>query len=145
MPTTSRRRRDCRPRAARERRLQSRSAKKSGVLLDVRSKGTHWKREHGACVALLQVDDGWHQPQRAVRGVQINRRGEMSTVRWVLDDVFTTGVASGASRECCGGTFGRPRMCSRSRTGGGPPSDAAFDAKKREIEKVEQGGEATMA
>eukprot|EP00965_Chrysotila_dentata_P258450 6213222-Pleurochrysis_carterae.AAC.2 len=36
-------------------------------------------------------------------------------------------------------------MCSRSRTGGGPPSEAALDAKKRDTEKVEQGGEATMA
>eukprot|EP00965_Chrysotila_dentata_P089286 2948427-Pleurochrysis_carterae.AAC.1 len=36
-------------------------------------------------------------------------------------------------------------MCSRSRTGGGPPSGAALDEKKRETEKVEQGGEATIA
>eukprot|EP00965_Chrysotila_dentata_P176733 5836997-Pleurochrysis_carterae.AAC.1 len=36
-------------------------------------------------------------------------------------------------------------MCSRSRTGGGPPSGAVSDEKKREIEKVEQGGEATIA
>eukprot|EP00965_Chrysotila_dentata_P134815 4458969-Pleurochrysis_carterae.AAC.1 len=50
-----------------------------------------------------------------------------------------------SSRKCWGGTSGRPSMCSRSRTGGGPPSDAALDAKKRDTEKVEQGGEATMA
>eukprot|EP00965_Chrysotila_dentata_P011848 389072-Pleurochrysis_carterae.AAC.1 len=49
------------------------------------------------------------------------------------------------SRACWGGTSGRPRMCSRSRTGGGPPSGAALEAKKRETENVEQGGEATMA
>eukprot|EP00965_Chrysotila_dentata_P005294 173827-Pleurochrysis_carterae.AAC.3 len=36
-------------------------------------------------------------------------------------------------------------MCSRSRTGGGPPSEAASDVKKRDTEKVEQGGEATTA
>eukprot|EP00965_Chrysotila_dentata_P078708 2594455-Pleurochrysis_carterae.AAC.1 len=50
-----------------------------------------------------------------------------------------------SSRMCRGGTSGRPRMWSRLRTGGGPPSDAALEAKKRETEKVEQGGEATMA
>eukprot|EP00965_Chrysotila_dentata_P156839 5182455-Pleurochrysis_carterae.AAC.1 len=50
-----------------------------------------------------------------------------------------------SSRACCGGMLGRPRMCSRSRTGGGPPLDAASEAKKRDTEKVEQGGEATMA
>eukprot|EP00965_Chrysotila_dentata_P172926 5707109-Pleurochrysis_carterae.AAC.1 len=39
----------------------------------------------------------------------------------------------------------RPMMFSRSRTGGGPPSGAFLEAKKRLTEKVEQGGDATMA
>eukprot|EP00965_Chrysotila_dentata_P047624 1579436-Pleurochrysis_carterae.AAC.1 len=35
-------------------------------------------------------------------------------------------------------------MCSRSRTGGGPPSGTSA-VKKRDTENVEQGGEATTA
>eukprot|EP00965_Chrysotila_dentata_P198216 6178655-Pleurochrysis_carterae.AAC.2 len=49
-----------------------------------------------------------------------------------------------SSRWCGGGTSGRPVMWSRSRTGGGPPSGTSA-LKKRLIEKVEQGREATIA
>eukprot|EP00965_Chrysotila_dentata_P114303 3777964-Pleurochrysis_carterae.AAC.1 len=36
-------------------------------------------------------------------------------------------------------TSGRPITCSRSRTGGGPPSAAVSLLKKRDTEKVEHG------
>eukprot|EP00965_Chrysotila_dentata_P140964 4660017-Pleurochrysis_carterae.AAC.1 len=42
----------------------------------------------------------------------------------------TNSFAWCSSRACCGGTSGRPSMCSRVRTGGGPPSGEASEAKK---------------
>eukprot|EP00965_Chrysotila_dentata_P066621 2206284-Pleurochrysis_carterae.AAC.5 len=47
-----------------------------------------------------------------------------------------------SSRACCSGTFGMPKTWSRLRTGGGPPSTDLALEKKRETEKVEQGGDA---
>eukprot|EP00965_Chrysotila_dentata_P248605 6208433-Pleurochrysis_carterae.AAC.3 len=52
------------------------------------------------------------------------------------------GVTLSARRE--EGTSGRPMMCSRSRTGGGPPSGTSA-SKKRLTEKVEHGGDAMIA
>eukprot|EP00965_Chrysotila_dentata_P051196 1696642-Pleurochrysis_carterae.AAC.1 len=49
------------------------------------------------------------------------------------------------SRRCTGGTSGKPMMCSRSRTGDGPPSVASGLWNSRETEKVEQGGDAMTA
>eukprot|EP00965_Chrysotila_dentata_P108311 3577554-Pleurochrysis_carterae.AAC.1 len=57
----------------------------------------------------------------------------------------TSSLASCSSRSCLGSTLGRPSTCSRSRTGGGPPSDASGESKKRATEEVEHGGDATMA
>eukprot|EP00965_Chrysotila_dentata_P257487 6212899-Pleurochrysis_carterae.AAC.1 len=56
----------------------------------------------------------------------------------------TRRFACASSRLCCAGTSGRPVMCSRSRTGGGPPS-GTLPSKNPVTEKVEQGGEATTA
>eukprot|EP00965_Chrysotila_dentata_P212616 6187141-Pleurochrysis_carterae.AAC.4 len=50
-----------------------------------------------------------------------------------------------SSRWCCAGTVGSPITLSLSRTGGGLPSAASLQRKKRDTENVEQGGEATMA
>eukprot|EP00965_Chrysotila_dentata_P132970 4396620-Pleurochrysis_carterae.AAC.1 len=57
----------------------------------------------------------------------------------------TSSFAWCSSRACCGGTLGRPPICSRVRTGGGPPSGESLEEKKRDTEKVEQGGDATIA
>eukprot|EP00965_Chrysotila_dentata_P044148 1467425-Pleurochrysis_carterae.AAC.1 len=57
----------------------------------------------------------------------------------------TSRFACSSSRRCEGGTLARPVMFSWSRTGGGPPSGAFLAAKKRLAEKVEHGGDATMA
>eukprot|EP00965_Chrysotila_dentata_P212933 6187332-Pleurochrysis_carterae.AAC.2 len=56
----------------------------------------------------------------------------------------TRRLACYSSRWCAGGTSGSPAMCSRSRTGGGPPSGTSA-SKKRLTEKVEQGGDAIIA
>eukprot|EP00965_Chrysotila_dentata_P052335 1736057-Pleurochrysis_carterae.AAC.2 len=52
-------------------------------------------------------------------------------------------LALASSRACSFGTSGRPRGYSQVRTMGGPPSGESRDAKCREMENVEQGGEAT--
>eukprot|EP00965_Chrysotila_dentata_P112001 3703763-Pleurochrysis_carterae.AAC.1 len=57
----------------------------------------------------------------------------------------TSSLACCSSRACCGGMSGSPATYSRSRTGGGPPSEDAGDEKKSEMEKVGHGGEATTA
>eukprot|EP00965_Chrysotila_dentata_P028411 943750-Pleurochrysis_carterae.AAC.1 len=54
-------------------------------------------------------------------------------------------LALAISRACSLGTSGRPRGYSRVRTTGGPPSGESRDAKLRETENVEQGGDATIA
>eukprot|EP00965_Chrysotila_dentata_P213956 6187945-Pleurochrysis_carterae.AAC.2 len=56
----------------------------------------------------------------------------------------TSLLACWSSRWWCAGTSGSPMICSRSRTGGGPPSGASA-VKKRLTEKVEQGGEAARS
>eukprot|EP00965_Chrysotila_dentata_P047397 1572320-Pleurochrysis_carterae.AAC.1 len=56
----------------------------------------------------------------------------------------TSRLACCKSRWCAGGTSGRPKMCSRSRTGGGPPSGTSA-SKKRLTEKVKHGGDAMIA
>eukprot|EP00965_Chrysotila_dentata_P004627 150824-Pleurochrysis_carterae.AAC.1 len=53
--------------------------------------------------------------------------------------------ASRSSRAWRSGTSGRPMTLSRSRTGGGPPSEAEGASKNRDTEKVEQGGDASTA
>eukprot|EP00965_Chrysotila_dentata_P148756 4912194-Pleurochrysis_carterae.AAC.1 len=53
--------------------------------------------------------------------------------------------ASRSSRAWRSGTSGSPITLSRSRTGGGPPSAAEGASKNRDTEKVEQGGEASIA
>eukprot|EP00965_Chrysotila_dentata_P144790 4782330-Pleurochrysis_carterae.AAC.1 len=53
--------------------------------------------------------------------------------------------ALASSRWCSFGTFWRPKGCSRVRTTGGPPSGESLYVKWREMENVEQGGDATMA
>eukprot|EP00965_Chrysotila_dentata_P230447 6197786-Pleurochrysis_carterae.AAC.2 len=52
-------------------------------------------------------------------------------------------LALASSRSCSFGTLGRSRGCSRVRTTGGPPSAESRDVKWREMENVEQGGDAT--
>eukprot|EP00965_Chrysotila_dentata_P200488 6180005-Pleurochrysis_carterae.AAC.4 len=52
----------------------------------------------------------------------------------------TSSFASCSSRSWLGSTSGRPSTCSRSRTGGVPPSFASGESKKRATEKVEQEG-----
>eukprot|EP00965_Chrysotila_dentata_P163156 5388207-Pleurochrysis_carterae.AAC.3 len=59
--------------------------------------------------------------------------------------LLTSSFASWSSRACCSGTSGSPITWSRLRTGGGPPSATDGAEKKRETEKVEQGGEAITA
>eukprot|EP00965_Chrysotila_dentata_P011051 359282-Pleurochrysis_carterae.AAC.3 len=54
----------------------------------------------------------------------------------------TSSFASASSRLCCGATSGRPRGCSRLLRTGGPPSGEELERKCREIENVEQGGDA---
>eukprot|EP00965_Chrysotila_dentata_P254728 6211978-Pleurochrysis_carterae.AAC.1 len=56
-----------------------------------------------------------------------------------------TSLDSVNSRACSGGTCGSFKMCSRSRTGGGPPSGVLSLVKNRETEKDEHGGEAKTA
>eukprot|EP00965_Chrysotila_dentata_P136059 4498429-Pleurochrysis_carterae.AAC.2 len=56
----------------------------------------------------------------------------------------TRRLACCSSRWCVEGTSGSPMMCSRSRTGGGPPS-GTLASKERLTENVEQGGDAIIA
>eukprot|EP00965_Chrysotila_dentata_P066160 2190112-Pleurochrysis_carterae.AAC.2 len=58
---------------------------------------------------------------------------------------LTSSFASCSSLAWFGPTSGRPKTCSLSRTGGGPPSLELGDEKKRDTEKVEHGGEAMIA
>eukprot|EP00965_Chrysotila_dentata_P002583 83970-Pleurochrysis_carterae.AAC.1 len=55
----------------------------------------------------------------------------------------TSSFAAASSRAWLSGTFGRPTTLSRSRTGGGLPSGASGDEKKRDTENVEHGGDAS--
>eukprot|EP00965_Chrysotila_dentata_P159598 5272507-Pleurochrysis_carterae.AAC.2 len=75
----------------------------------------------------------------------------MTAVSWMLQEVFGARISCGSEQRHCAldeqvrlRTFGRPVMCSRSRTGGRPPSGTSA-VKKRVTENVEQGGEATTA
>eukprot|EP00965_Chrysotila_dentata_P261151 6214155-Pleurochrysis_carterae.AAC.3 len=56
----------------------------------------------------------------------------------------TISLACISSRRCCAGSVSSPITLSLSRTGGGPPSCASSQRKKRDTENVEHGGEATM-
>ena len=53
--------------------------------------------------------------------------------------------ARSSSARCLAGTKRSPSMCVRVLTIGGPPSTEVADSKKREIEKVLQGGAAQMS
>eukprot|EP00965_Chrysotila_dentata_P052859 1753062-Pleurochrysis_carterae.AAC.1 len=57
----------------------------------------------------------------------------------------TSSLDCASSRACLIATSGRPITCSRSRTGGGPPSAAESLLKKRDTENVEHGGKAITA
>eukprot|EP00965_Chrysotila_dentata_P007219 234496-Pleurochrysis_carterae.AAC.1 len=73
-------------------------------------------------------------------------RCDVTPVGWVLEKIFGACVAARTedSRWCTEGTSDSPMMCSRSRTGGGPPS-GTLALKKRLTENVEQGGDAMIA
>eukprot|EP00965_Chrysotila_dentata_P172048 5677524-Pleurochrysis_carterae.AAC.2 len=57
----------------------------------------------------------------------------------------TSSFDCASSRVCSIATSGRPITCSRSRTGGGPPSAAESLLKKRDTENVEHGDDAITA
>ena len=57
----------------------------------------------------------------------------------------TMSLARSSSARCLVGTKRSPSMCGRVLTMGGPPSLEESDLKKREIEKVLQGGAASMS
>eukprot|EP00965_Chrysotila_dentata_P240961 6204013-Pleurochrysis_carterae.AAC.1 len=57
----------------------------------------------------------------------------------------TSSLAWWSSRACAGATSGIPIGWSRVLTGGGPPSRASVEVKRRATEKVEHSGDATTA
>eukprot|EP00965_Chrysotila_dentata_P024188 801262-Pleurochrysis_carterae.AAC.1 len=57
------------------------------------AEGAHWKGDNGARVAFMKIHNRMHQPEWSMRGVQINRGGEMSAVSRILDDEFAASVA----------------------------------------------------
>eukprot|EP00965_Chrysotila_dentata_P141443 4675111-Pleurochrysis_carterae.AAC.1 len=70
---------------------------------------------------------------------------ESRAVRSKVAVLRMSSLACSNSRRWWWATSGSPMTLSRSRTGGGPPSGESGDAKKRETEKVEHGGDAMMA
>eukprot|EP00965_Chrysotila_dentata_P098576 3258488-Pleurochrysis_carterae.AAC.4 len=134
-----------------KRRLQSWSAEEGGVLLCGCAQGALRKSNAGARVSGMQVAHGWHEPQWTVAGMQEDWRSHVTAIGGMLEDVFGAGISSGAKQRdgafpqkvrlrkfalmLCRDVQGSPAMCSRSRTGGGPPSGTSA-SKNRVTEKV---------
>eukprot|EP00965_Chrysotila_dentata_P230124 6197588-Pleurochrysis_carterae.AAC.2 len=74
--------------------------------------------------------------------VKEKRGSDVTPVGWVLEKVLSACVARGARKRC--GSLHEEVSLFEFTTGGGPPS-GTFAAKNRLTEKVEHGGDATMA